>query len=711
MRTSRLQRSHSINIAIAQRSGQVEELQRFARRLDAHSDLEQLLRSLPAELGTLVTANTTALIYINEGNFCLYGVDGERSAIGGQSAMTQWRDEVDRLISEQPQPFVISSLDQEIRFPQVVQFFREHGNESLCVRPLNTAQRRLGVLCFARKSRAAFSPKEVGLLALIGEYVALAINDRFNLAYSEAVRAQLENERTKLRVILDLNNSVVSNLELREILRSVSPIIRNTLQLDGVALILPDAAKGMLQLYALDFPVGNGTLYQGMSRPLDGSLASQVYRSGKPWVGNIEDLNGGSFDSTVISGTGVETICMLPLVRYNSTLGVLCLVRLQKDTFTSSEVEFLSHIAGQVAIAIDNAFGPRPISELADRLTQERLYLEDEICSEMNFEEIIGNSVVLRKVLNEVEVVAPTNSTVLIQGETGSGKELIARAVHNLSRQRSHPFVKLNCAAIPTGLLESELFGHEKGAFTGAIAQRMGRFELASEGTIFLDEISEIPLDLQPKLLRVLQEREFERLGSSRTIRTDARLIAATNRDLKAMVEEQRFRSDLFYRLNVFPIHVPPLRERKEDIPVLVRHFAQHFARKMAKNIDTIPAETMSALVRYPWPGNIRELQNVIERAVILSKGPVLKVSLADLEPKGLGTNGHTNGSYTNGAATLEEIERKHILSVLEQTNWVLAGPYGAAAKLGMKRPTLQFRMQKLGITRPQKPLAGMARN
>jgi formate hydrogenlyase transcriptional activator len=297
-----------------------------------------------------------------------------------------------------------------------------------------------------------------------------------------------------------------------------------------------------------------------------------------------------------------------------------------------------------------------------------------------------------------VEAVAPTNSTVLIQGETGSGKELIARAVHNLSQRRNHPFVKLNCAAIPTGLLESELFGHEKGAFTGAIAQRIGRFELASQGTIFLDEISEIPLDLQPKLLRVLQEREFERLGSSRTLHTDARLIAATNRNLHAMVEEQRFRSDLFYRLNVFPIFVPPLRERKEDIPFLVSHFAQHFARNISKEIDSISSETMSALVRYPWPGNIRELQNVIERAVILTKGRELKISLADLKPKSSDSE-----NQADGIGTLQEIEKRHILSVLEQTNWVFAGPNGAAARLGMKRPTLQFRMQKLGISRPPK--------
>src|SRR6202000_1647998 len=277
---------------------------------------------------------------------------------------------------------------------------------------------------------------------------------------------------------------------------------------------------------------------------------------------------------------------------------------------------------------------------------QEKLYFEDEIRSELNFEEIVGNSTVLRRALRRVEAVGPTDSTVLIYGETGSGKELIARAVHKLSQRSSHAFVKLNCAAIPTGLLESELFGHEKGAFTGAITQRIGRFELASAGTIFLDEVGEIPLDLQPKLLRVLQEREFERLGSSRTIRTDARLIAATNRDLGAMVGEQTFRSDLFYRLNVFPIHVPPLRERKEDIPFLVRHFAQHFARNMTKNVDTISAETMNALVGYHWPGNIRELQNLIERAVILSTGPVLNVPLHDLQSQAAEL-GQTNGYST----------------------------------------------------------------
>jgi formate hydrogenlyase transcriptional activator len=353
----------------------------------------------------------------------------------------------------------------------------------------------------------------------------------------------------------------------------------------------------------------------------------------------------------------------------------------------------LTRVAGQIAIAVSNAASYQRIEELNAQLSREKLYLEDEIRTEQLFEEIVGRSPALTRVLHEIETVAPTDSTVLITGETGSGKELVARAIHRLSGRRDHAFVKLNCAAIPTGLLESELFGHERGAFTGAIAQRIGRFELANRGTVFLDEVGEIPLELQPKLLRVLQEREFERLGSARTLRSDARLIAATNRDLAARVDDHSFRQDLFYRLNVFPIHVPPLRERREDIPVLVRHFAQEFARRMKKSIEMIPAETMDALTRYDWPGNIRELQNLIERAVILSSGTTLNVPL-------MGMTGRAPES-ARAHETLDEAARRHIVAALEGSNWVLSGPNGAAARLGIKRSTLQFRMRKLGIVRP----------
>jgi formate hydrogenlyase transcriptional activator len=371
----------------------------------------------------------------------------------------------------------------------------------------------------------------------------------------------------------------------------------------------------------------------------------------------------------------------------------LGLGRQRENAFSRDDVEFLAQVANQVAIAVENALAYGQIAELKDKLAQEKLYLEDEIRSEMHFEDIVGKSAALRRVLQQVETVAPTDATVLITGETGTGKELIARAIHQLSSRRPHAFVKLNCAAIPTGLLESELFGHERGAFTGAIAQRIGRFELANHGTVFLDEIGEIPLELQPKLLRVLQDREFERLGSTRTLRTDARLIAATNRDLAALVDEQQFRADLFYRVNVFPVHVPALRERPEDIPLLVRHFAQQFARRMHKTIETIPSDTMQGLIRYPWPGNIRELQNIIERAVIVSPGPVLQVPVADLHPRAAPAGPMPQD-------TLEEAERQHILAVLKATKWVVGGPNGAAVRLGVKRSTLQFRMGKLGIAR-----------
>jgi len=390
----------------------------------------------------------------------------------------------------------------------------------------------------------------------------------------------------------------------------------------------------------------------------------------------------------------VKGHCSIPLVSRGSVVGFLILGRLGDNGFDEDDIEFLTQVAGQVAIVVDNSLAYRHIAHLTEKLTPASIYFEDEIPPKANFEEIVGSSAGLSSLLRQVETVAPTDSTVLIYGETGTGKELIARALHNLSDRHTGPFVKINCAAIPTGLLESELFGHERGAFTSAIAQRIGRFELANRGTIFLDEIGEIPLELQPKLLRILQEREFERLGSSRTLTTDARLIAATNRDLGALVHDQKFRSDLFYRLNVFPVHVPPLRDRREDIPLLVKHFVQRFSRRMNRNIESVPKQGMDALINYSWPGNIRELENVIERAVIMSSGPDLRVPVGELTRLAFDAG-------TREPQTLEEAERAHILATLKQTRWVLAGSSGAAIRLGLNRSTLQFRMKKLGIVRP----------
>jgi formate hydrogenlyase transcriptional activator len=671
--------------------GNDEGLLRLAHGLEIYRDPEQLMQALPEELFDLFHGNSLILAFGDRSKGTSWlAIDNKRDPIAPTPKAVDAQKSLHAWIEERRKPFILSSLKEQNPFPQLTEFFNELGNQSFCVFPLNTAAHCLGALCIGRIEPDTFSETEVRFFSLVSDFVALALGDRM-------MRVQLESERTKLGIILDLNNSVVANLKLRDVLQSISPSIRKVMRLDLVSLVLPDKDGQHTRLYALDFPDSKGLVQQDELTPFDGSVAGQVLRSGKSWVGDIDELSKLGFDPQIAIKEGLQTLCILPLSRGNRVLGALCLARLQKNAFTQPDVDFLSQITGQIAIAIDNALAYRQISELKDQLTQEKLYLEGELRSEMNFEEIIGNSAALRKVLRQVEAVAPTGSTVLIYGETGTGKELIARAVHNLSDRRSNAFVKLNCAAIPTGLLESELFGHERGSFTGAVTQRIGRFELASPGTIFLDEVGEIPLDLQPKLLRVLQEREFERLGSSRTLRTDARLIAATNRDLGAMVETQTFRSDLFYRLNVFPIRVPALRERTEDIPFLVRHFAQHFARNMKKQIDTISTETMSALVRYPWPGNIREMQNVIERAVILSRGPVLHIPSADLKPH------IPDGGEMNGFATLEEVERKHILSVLEQTNWVFSGPNGAATRLGIKRPTLQFRMQKLGIARPQR--------
>jgi formate hydrogenlyase transcriptional activator len=430
----------------------------------------------------------------------------------------------------------------------------------------------------------------------------------------------------------------------------------------------------------------------------------------KPAVFSERDLKSLCLESPVaqrLLDEGVRAFCSIPLLSHDRVLGALNIGRRRNDAFSPEDIELLGEVAKQIAIAVENAQSYRQITELKDKLAKEKLYLEEEIRTEHNFEEIVGESAALRRVLKEVETVAPTDSTVLIRGETGTGKELIARAIHQLSPRRERTFVKLNCAAIPTGLLESELFGHEKGAFTGAITHKIGRFELAHQGTLFLDEVGDIPPELQPKLLRVLQEQEFERLGSTRTIRVDVRLVAATKRDLAQMAGAGQFRNDLYYRLNVFPVVLPPLRERRDDIPRLVRHFAQKVGRRMGRSIETIPTEAIDVLVQYPWPGNIRELENVIERAVILSPGPVLQINLSDLKITGQAssveqTSPTSNSQPLNSGSTLADAEREHILRALQEAHWVLGGDNGAAARLAMKRTTLQSKMKKLGITRPQ---------
>jgi formate hydrogenlyase transcriptional activator len=594
------------------------------------------------------------------------------------------------------QPVMVRNAELETRFPANMTMFKRFGVLSACAVPLTTAHRRLGSLVIASEAPNTYSDEDVLFFSLVADQIALATDDALNFEAS-----QRAGER--LQLLLNLSNRVMANLELPELLKEISASIRHVMQCDGVGVILPGTDNDY-RLYALDFPRSKGMLADKLSMPVEEKASlTRVFRSREPVVMNKRELVDDKEGSSLAIEEGIQAVCHLPLIGKNRMLGALSLGRLEDVPFTVDDVEFLTQVANQVAIAVENALAYTQIAELKDRLAQEKVYLENEIRSELKFEEIIGQSASLRSVLSQIETVAPTDSTVLIYGDTGTGKELVARALHNLSSRAGNAFVKLNCAAIPTGLLESELFGHERGAFTGAISQRVGRFELAHNGTVFLDEIGEIPLELQPKLLRVLQEREFERLGGTRTIRSDARLIAATNRDLSAMVDEQKFRQDLFYRLNVFPIRVPPLRERTEDIPLLVRHFVQQLSRRMNKHIDSIPSDTMRALVRYEWPGNIRELQNVIERAVILSPGPALRVSLADLqsrvEPaavKRLKAPVEVEGA--NMRSVLDETERVQILRALEQSKGIVSGPEGAAALLGMKRSTLQFRMQKLGV-------------
>ena len=506
-----------------------------------------------------------------------------------------------------------------------------------------------------------------------------AMDQHFNFDQITLPQNDFSTEQDRIQLLLDLGTQIGPDVELGQLLRTATATIRRMTQCDLVAIHLPDPENSSLQLFTLECS-GCAHVSAKDKSSLEGTDSGDDVREA------FRNRNA-IFHS---EGTG----CLLPLIRRNRTLGVLELERYER-AFPPREMNFIGQIANQLAVAIENALAYAEIKQLKEQLSREKVHVEDEIRSERGFEEIIGRSASIRDVLRNIETVAPTDSTVLIYGETGTGKELVARAIHERSPRSSKAFVKLNCAAIPTGLLESELFGHERGAFTGAIMQRIGRFELANHGTAFLDEIGEIPLELQPKLLRVLQEREFERLGSSRTVKTDARLIAATNRNLASCVEEGTFRADLFYRLNVFPIQVPALRERSEDIPLLVRHFVQHFARRMNRVIDTIPSQTMQALVRHSWPGNIRELQNLIEHSVILSTSSVLRVPLA-------GLSSHPVVDQEGAKRkTLEEAEREHIVSTLKETKWIISGPYGAAKRLGMNRSTLQFRMKKLGIVRP----------
>jgi len=579
---------------------------------------------------------------------------------------------------------VIRDLEKDDRFPYA-KILLERPVKSIVSVPLTTAHQRLGVVNFWSDKTGAYDDLDIEFVKLVGAQIAVAVE-------AQCYQRRLAHERDRSQLLLEINNTLIRNLNLRELLAAISTCLRRVIPHDVAGLALYDPEIDKLRVNALEFPADENVFIADEIIDLEDTPSGRAYTTREPVITTATIQP----PSALAQRAGLKSGCVVPLISHDRAFGTLGVGSQTENAFTEDDAELLNQVGKQVAIAVENALAFRQIDELKNQLKEEKLYLEEEIRTEYNFEEIIGNSSTLRRVLQDVETVAATDSTVLIYGETGTGKELIAHAIHNLSPRRERTLVKVNCAAIPTGLLESEFFGHERGAFTGAIDRRIGRFELAHQGTIFLDEVEDIPLELQSKLLRVLQEQEFERLGSSRTQRVDVRIIAATNTDLAELVAERKFRSDLYYRLNVFPINVPPLRDRPEDIPLLVHFFANRFAQQMKKKIESVPKETMAALVSYNWPGNIRELQNLVERGVILSRGSTLEIPLTELKRAARTT------TQVNSSITLEAVERDHILRVLSETRWVIGGPSGAAARLGMNRTTLNHRMRKLGISRPQ---------
>src|SRR5262245_35869569 len=595
------------------------------------------------------------------------------------------------------EPVYVSDIFTEPSWDDYRHLMAPYRIRSVWSRPLFTSDGRvLGTFAILYRESRSPDADDLQLIEDASHITGIAIERHMN-------EQALQRERDRLRLLLEISNNMTSKLDLRGLVEALSTNLLRVTRADFCSLLLPDADSGELRLTILYNPESHGAIRDRAIIPIHGSICGKAFRTGRSQHFNsLADLRDDpeSFGNDVgrlfyerMTAEGVKSGCDLPLVGRSGVLGVLSALKRSEWAFGKEDVEFLEQVSRQVAIAVENALDYDTAVKDRDKETKQRRYLEEELRAE--FGEIIGESPALKTALSLVSVVSPTDSTVLILGETGTGKELVARAIHRLSRRSEKGFVKLNCAAIPLGLLESELFGHEKGAFTGAIAQKTGRFELADKGTLFLDEVGDIPLELQAKLLRVLQEQEFERLGGNRTHKVDVRLIAATHRDLAAMVKQGTFRDDLYYRLKVFPIQIPTLRQRSEDIPRLAQHFTALYAQRMNKRIDVILPETIDALVRYPWPGNIRELQNFVERAVILSPQSTLRAPVSELEPfqPHDGANAQIDG--------LAEVERDHILRVLGASRWVIGGRNGAAARLGMKRTSLVYRMKKLRISRP----------
>src|ERR1700730_2366410 len=685
-------------------SHRYESVVRISEAIAACGEPEELARTLADEIGKFLQFDHLYFIVLKENSKEI------EYLVWGKGPIPYWPD---LPIEELPlweavqtrDPLHTPDWDTEERYPQFKEWAKKIGLGSGVRVPLTTPHRRLGVFGINRDTVNPFSEGEISFLELIGRVVAFALDDGLNFR-----RAQHQNDQ--LQLLLDLTNRITSNLELRDLLRAIAANIREVIRADAVDVALPDAVSGKFRVFAMDFPHGKGVVKEELL-VTPSAAVKKALDTLKPMIlGMRERSELTSEASDILAAEGIKTFCNNPLANRGQALGILSILRRTETPFSPGDVDFLSRASGQIAIAIENALAYHEISQLKDKLAQEKLYLEEEIRSEMNFENIIGNSPALKHVLELVETVAPSDSTVLLLGETGTGKELIARAIHDRSRRKDRTFVKLNCAAIPTGLLESELFGHEKGAFTGAIIQKVGRMELADQGTLFLDEVGDIPIEIQPKLLRALQEREFERLGSTHTRKVNVRLVAATNSDLEKMVANKEFGSDLYYRLHVFPIRIPPLRDRREDIPLLVSYFVQKVAKEMQKHIETVLAAVMKGLTNWDWPGNIRELENFIERAVLLTRGKSLEAPLAELRktnterlPDDLREAKQVAGERTHSrsdkSSVSDEYARKQcdeIVQALTACKGRVGGTDGAAARLRMNRTTLLSRMKKFGI-------------
>ena len=595
-------------------------------------------------------------------------------------------DSPDGWVWQHQEVLTFTDIEQETRFATALDELRKLGVRSYTVFPMSTPQRPYGALGIGKHVPGAEVARE--FMERIARLLALAVENR-------QVHRDWQEQQNRLQSLVAIGRELNSTLEFERLIPLVFANMRQITNYDYARLMLLEADGRTLGIRAADPAQGAGSqLREGQRVPLASAISAQAMETRSVTFHDAEELE--RYTNPAIGElrvSGIQSLCCVPLLMGNRALGTLVLGATRESAFSQEDGEYLQQVATLIAAAIHNASAYREVAQAKDRLTQEKKYLEAEIRGEQRLDDIVGKSPALKHVLDHAEIVANTDATVLITGETGTGKERVARAIHLMSGRRDRSFIKLNCAAIPTGLLESELFGHEKGAFTGAVSQKVGRLELADKGTLLLDEIGEVPLELQPKLLRVLQDQEFERLGGTRTIRVDVRLIAATNRDLVQAVEEREFRSDLFYRLNVFPLHLPALRDRREDIPLLIRHFVEKCADRLNKRIDFIPDEAVEAMIHWRWPGNIRELENFIERSVILSENNRLRPPLAELRQEAARRPPEVE-------RTLRDRERDHIIEILRQTRGVLSGAKGAAARLGLKRTTLQYKMQKLGISR-----------